>query len=60
MPAQQRLKRLLIVEDNIDLIHVLVLALELRGYEIVQAADGKKAINVASTFLPDLVGYVAA
>ncbi len=60
MPAQQRLKRLLIVEDNIDLIHVLVLALELRGYEIVQAADDKKAINVASTFLPDLVGYVAA
>ena len=55
MPTKQRLKRLLIVEDNIDLIHVLGLGLELHGYEVMRAKNGKQALNMAASKLPDLI-----
>ncbi len=51
----QMTKKILIVEDNIDLIHVLGLALELEGYEIIRATDGKQALNMAASKLPDLI-----
>jgi DNA-binding response OmpR family regulator len=57
MPTQQRFKKILIVEDNIDLVHVLGLALELQGYEIIRATDGKQAINAVSLYKPDLRSY---
>ena len=55
MPKKQRLKRLLIVEDNIDLIHVVGLTLELQGYEVIRATDGKQALNAVSIYRPDLI-----
>ncbi len=51
----QMTKKILIVEDNIDLIHVLGLALELQGYEIIRTTDGKQALDMAASQLPDLV-----
>ena len=48
-------KKILLVEDNIDLIHVLGLALELQGYEVIRTTDGKQALNMAASQLPDLV-----
>ena len=55
MPTQQRFKKILIVEDNIDLVHVLGLALELQGYEVIRATDGKQALNAVSIYRPDLI-----
>ena len=48
-------KKILIVEDNIDLIQVLSLTLEFEGYEVILAADGNQALNLAASHLPDLV-----
>ena len=51
----QMTKKILIVEDNIDLIHVLGLALELQDYEVIRVTDGKQALNMAASKLPDLI-----
>ena len=55
MPTQQRFKKILIVEDNINLIHVVGLTLELHGYEVIRTTDGKQALNMAASQLPDLI-----
>ena len=51
----QTTKKILIVEDNIDLIHVLGLALELQGHEVIRVTDGKQAVDTAAAQLPDLI-----
>ncbi len=48
-------KKILIVEDNIDLIHLLGLALELQGHEIIRVTNGKQALDTAAAQLPDLI-----
>ena len=51
----QLTKKILIVEDNINLIHVVGLTLELHGYEVIRTTDGKQALNMAVSQLPDLI-----
>ncbi len=51
----QMTKKILIVEDNIDLVQVLGLTLEFEGYEVIWAADGNQALNMAASKLPDLI-----
>ncbi len=51
----QMTKMILIVEDNINLIHVLGLTLELHGYDVIRTTDGKQALNMAASHLPDLI-----
>ncbi len=48
-------KKVLIVEDNIDLIQVLGLTLEFEGYEVIWATDGNQALNIAASTLQDLI-----
>ncbi len=48
-------KKILIVEDNIDLIQVLGLTLELQGHEVIRATNGKQGLNIATSQLPDLI-----
>ncbi len=43
------------MEDNIDVIQVLGLGLELYGYEVIRATNGKQALNMAASQLPDLI-----
>jgi two-component system alkaline phosphatase synthesis response regulator PhoP len=47
--------RVLVVDDESDIIELLVYNLEKEGYRVASAPDGKKAIEVAKEFLPDLV-----
>jgi signal transduction histidine kinase/CheY-like chemotaxis protein len=47
--------RVLIVEDDLDLAHVLTAMLERNGVEVLHAADGGEAIRVSQRFVPDLV-----
>jgi two-component system alkaline phosphatase synthesis response regulator PhoP len=45
----------LVVDDESDIVELLVYNLEKEGYRVASAPDGKKAIEVAKEFLPDLV-----
>jgi len=47
--------RVLVVDDEADIVELLVYNLEKEGYKVASAPDGKKAIEIAKEFLPDLV-----
>ena len=46
---------ILLIEDNPDILENLTEFLELEGYKILQANNGKKGIELALKFLPDLI-----
>lgn len=47
--------RVLVVDDEADIVELLTYNLEKEGYKVASAPDGKKAIEIAKEFLPDLV-----
>jgi len=47
--------RILVIDDDAISRSFLAAALENRGYEVEQARDGKKAMQLLQTYLPDLV-----
>jgi DNA-binding response OmpR family regulator len=48
-------RKILIVDDEADILHFLELVLRERGFEVLTAATGKDAIDVARAARPDLV-----
>ena len=48
-------KKILIADDNADLIRILSLQLKNAGYSTVTAVNGKEAVEFARTQLPDLI-----
>lgn len=48
-------KRILIADDDPDLLDLLKMDLSYQGYEILTAANGKDALQAATTQQPDLV-----
>lgn len=48
-------KKILIVDDEPDIVDLLRLRLESAGYEVITAADGKEALDTARTLVPDLI-----
>ncbi len=48
-------RRVLVVDDNADARDLLVLALGMRGYEPMGAADGPEALALMTTFRPAVV-----
>lgn len=48
-------KRILIVDDEPDIIRLVKFILEKRGFEVFVASDGKVAISSAFKILPDLI-----
>jgi CheY-like chemotaxis protein len=48
-------RRILVVEDNPDGLESLVALLELLGYVVATAGDGRTALAVAAQFAPELV-----
>ncbi len=48
-------KKILIVDDNPDLISILRVQLEHRGYDTVQATNGMQAVDIATAQMPDLI-----
>jgi two-component system, cell cycle response regulator DivK len=48
-------KKILIVEDNSDIRHLMVFFLDQMGYDVVEAATGLAAIERAIVTLPDLI-----
>jgi two-component system alkaline phosphatase synthesis response regulator PhoP len=47
--------RVLVVDDEADIVELLTYNLEKEGYKVASALNGKKAIEIAKEFLPDLV-----
>ena len=47
--------KILVVDDEEDILELLKYNLKKEGYEVKTALDGIKAIEIAKTFLPDLV-----
>ncbi len=48
-------KKILIVEDDQALRQVLKIHLELLGYDSILAVNGKEAVDLATSHLPDLI-----
>ena len=46
---------MLVVEDDGDIADVLQRSLRLEGYDVRIAADGRRALDEAHAFLPDVV-----
>ena len=51
----ERPPRVLVVEDDDAIAHVLQRSLRMEGYEVKLAGDGISALDLAHAFLPDLV-----
>ena len=47
--------RILIVDDEDDILEVLSYNLEKEGYQVVTANDGQKGIQIAEEFEPHLI-----
>lgn len=48
-------QRVLVVDDEQDIVELLQYNLTKEGYEVQTAANGKQAVEVARTFLPQLI-----
>jgi two-component system, OmpR family, response regulator MprA len=55
MSDYERPPRVLVIEDDDAIAHVLQRSLRLEGYEVRIAGDGVSALDLAHVFLPDLV-----
>lgn len=48
-------KKILVVEDEPEMIKLLVLELETEGYQVYQAKDGEEGFRIAQEVLPDII-----
>lgn len=48
-------KRILVVDDEPDLVEMIKMRLEASGYEVIPAYDGKEALDKAKKEKPDLI-----
>ena len=46
---------ILLIEDNADILDNLTEFLEMEGYKVLAADNGKKGLALASEFIPDLI-----
>ena len=47
--------RILVVDDELDLVSVLRMGLEIQGFEVIEAMDGEEGLRRAREERPDLV-----
>jgi len=48
-------KRILIVDDEVDIINTIKLFLEIEGYDIIIAFDGREALDKVRSENPELI-----
>ena len=53
--VQQDVKRILVVDDEDDLVLMISKALRYKGYEVITANDGQEGLEKAKTETPDLI-----
>jgi len=49
------IKRVLVVDDEIHIVHVVAIKLRNNGYEVLTAENGEQAYEIASTEKPDII-----
>jgi len=49
------IKRILVVDDEVDLVETLTFRLEANGYQVLKAYDGQAALDMAKKDKPDLI-----
>jgi two-component system cell cycle response regulator DivK len=54
-PAHSKGATILVVEDDEDNRDILCTLLSLRGFDVIEAADGQQALELARTGRPDLI-----
>jgi two-component system, OmpR family, alkaline phosphatase synthesis response regulator PhoP len=54
MSDNQKIK-VLVVDDEPDIVEILKYNLQKEGYEVATAEDGIKAVKIAAKFLPDVI-----
>jgi diguanylate cyclase (GGDEF)-like protein len=54
-PQQEKLGRILVVDDNRDNVEIIATRLRFRGYEIEEASDGATALETVRNNPPDLM-----
>jgi len=55
MDTTLKKKKVLVVEDDRDLIKVIEIGLNVLGYESIVSMDGKQAVRMAAEEKPDLI-----
>lgn len=55
LPTDLTNKKILVVDDDLDLLTFVTATLETQGYQVKQAQSGKEAIDCLQTWKPDLV-----
>ena len=50
-----RRKRILVVDDEVYIVHILEFSLSMEGYDVLTAFDGEEALKVVDESSPDLV-----
>jgi signal transduction histidine kinase/DNA-binding response OmpR family regulator len=55
VPAAARRRRILVVDDNVDVVETTLMLLSLSGHDVRSAKDGLQALRVAADFLPEVV-----
>ena len=53
--VRQRRLKVLVVDDNLDLVEMLALVVEGAGHEVRKAFDGRSALSAALSYRPDVV-----
>ncbi|MFQ5822841.1 MAG: PleD family two-component system response regulator [bacterium] len=48
-------KKILIIEDYINIVEILTMRLKALGYEVISAFDGQEGLNLARNEKPDLI-----
>ena len=48
-------KKIMIIEDDDFLVQMYATKLELQGYEVITAGDGKQALKLIKKSIPDLI-----
>lgn len=48
-------KRILVIDDEVDLVNLLTMRLEAEGYEVLSALDGRSGLDKAREERPDLI-----
>jgi two-component system alkaline phosphatase synthesis response regulator PhoP len=48
-------KRILVVDDEIYIVHILEFSLTMEGYDVLTASDGEEALKLIDSERPDLV-----
>ncbi|MCK9686147.1 response regulator [Scleromatobacter humisilvae] len=55
LPAATVARRILVVDDNVDVVETTTMLLSLSGHQVRSAKDGLQALHIATEFRPDVV-----